>query len=282
MPEPTPLYRTAPAAPPAPTPEPQDKPITVTVQPPDRSVTAGATRVLNMAREFVIDCDEMLAAAGDELRSIKTAQKDLNERRMAITRPLDDAKKAAIALFQPAVDALAEAENVLKRGIGGYQQQLADQRRAEEARRREAARIEQERLAAEARAQREAAEKARREAEEAAAAGRAEEAAKATAAATEAAAQADASEDLSRTIAEAPVVVTSAPKVSGVSMRETWSAEVDDLMTLVKAVAEGKAPLACLQADMKVLNAQARALKAQLAYPGVRAVSTSSVAARSA
>jgi len=71
----------------------------------------------------------------------------------------------------------------------------------------------------------------------------------------------------------APVAATTqAPKAQGVTnAAEKWSAEVVDLMTLVKAVAEGKVPLFALQADMTFLNSQARSMKQLLAYPGVEA-----------
>lgn len=84
-------------------------------------------------------------------------------------------------------------------------------------------------------------------------------------------------------------VVTAAPaveapaKVSGISGRMTFSAEVTDLMELVKAVAAGTAPIEAIQADTKFLGAQARAFKkAGQLYPGVMAVAERSISARAA
>ncbi len=74
-------------------------------------------------------------------------------------------------------------------------------------------------------------------------------------------------------------VPSQTPKVAGVTMRETWSAEVTDLMALVKGVASGQVPLACVQANTVGLNAQARALKDTMHYPGVRAIKKQTVAA---
>ena len=82
------------------------------------------------------------------------------------------------------------------------------------------------------------------------------------------------------TVAPPPAVSQEPPKIAGISTRTTYSAEVTDLMALVKAVAAGAVPLVVLQADMKVLNAQAKALKEHLVYPGVKVVSSSSIAAR--
>jgi hypothetical protein len=66
------------------------------------------------------------------------------------------------------------------------------------------------------------------------------------------------------------------PKVrlDGVSFTTTYSAAVDDLMLLVRAVAVGKAPLAYLLPNEPALNALARSLKGEFEVPGCRLVST--------
>ena len=71
--------------------------------------------------------------------------------------------------------------------------------------------------------------------------------------------------------------------MSGISGRVTYAAHVDDLMTLVKAVAEGKAPLEAIGANDKFLGAQARAFKKSgPLYPGVTAIAERGIAARAA
>lgn len=71
------------------------------------------------------------------------------------------------------------------------------------------------------------------------------------------------------------------PKVEGLSYRENWNAEVTDKLALIKAVADGKAPLAYVEPNYTVLNQAARAIKQDLnAIPGVRAVMTKSVVGR--
>ena len=70
------------------------------------------------------------------------------------------------------------------------------------------------------------------------------------------------------------------PKVQGMSVRETWSAEVTDLKALVSAVAAGRVPIQALSANQVFLNQQARAMKRDLNYPGVRAVSDENLSRR--
>lgn len=54
--------------------------------------------------------------------------------------------------------------------------------------------------------------------------------------------------------------------------RSVWSAEVLNLMELVKAVATGTAPITFILANEVALNQTARAMKSAMKVPGVRAV----------
>lgn len=64
------------------------------------------------------------------------------------------------------------------------------------------------------------------------------------------------------------------------AVRTHWSAEVIDLMTLIKAVVEGKVSIKAIQADMVFLNSQATALKETFNYPGVKAISKGGLSTR--
>ena len=77
-----------------------------------------------------------------------------------------------------------------------------------------------------------------------------------------------------------PVLASNTPKVSGISTRVSYRAEVTELAALIQAVAEGKAPANCLQADMTVLNGLARTLKESLNYPGVKVIREEAIASR--
>lgn len=84
---------------------------------------------------------------------------------------------------------------------------------------------------------------------------------------------------------EAPIftppvtVAPPTPKVQGVSFRETWSAEVDDIRALCRAIADGTAPTTYVTPNMTAINAIARAQKDGFSVPGCRAVMTKQVAA---
>jgi len=245
-------------------------------------LAAKAQNALANASDFVIDSQMMFELASDDLKQVKTMQKEVEEKRTSITGPLNQAVKAVNDLFRSPRDYLDKAEATLKRAMITWtteQERLASIARAEaEAK----ARAERERLAALEREQQEAARKAQEEALAAAAAGDQEAAQRAMAEAEAAQQQADATAMTAQVVTVAPAVEAPA-KVTGISGRVTYSAEVTNLLMLVQAVASGAAPLECIQADTKFLGAQARAFKkAGQLYPGVIAVAERSIAARAA
>lgn len=246
-------------------------------------VLAGkAQNALASASDFVIDSHTMFELASDDLKQVKALQKEVEETRTSITGPLNQAVKAVNDLFRSPKEYLDRAEATLKRAMVTWtteQERLAAIARAEA---EAAARAERERLAALEREQAEAARKAQEEAQAAAAAGDQEAAQRAMAEAEAAQQQAAVAAMTAQVVTAAPAVEAPA-KVTGISGRMTYSAEVTDLLALVQAVAAGTAPLEAIQADTKFLGAQARAFKkAGQLYPGVMAVAERSISARAA
>lgn len=245
-------------------------------------LTTKAQTAMASASDYVIDSHTMFELASDDLMQIKSLQKEVEEKRTSITGPLNQAVKAVNDLFRAPKEYLDKAEATLKRAMVTWtteQERLAAIARAEA---EAAARAERERLAAMEREQQEAARKAQEEAQAAAAAGDQEAAQRAMAEAEAAQQQAAVAAMTAQVVTMAPVVEAPA-KVTGISGRVTYSAEVTNLLELVKAVASGTAPLEAIQADTKFLGAQARAFKkAGQLYPGVMAVAERSIAARAA
>ena len=245
------------------------------------SLVVIAQKELTNAKDYVIDSQTMLELASDDLKRIKAIQKSVEEKRTGITKPLNDALKATNDLFRAPREYLEQAEATLKRSILTYtaeQEKIAAKARAED---EAVARAERERLAAIEQEKYEAAKKAQAEAQAAASKGDSEAAEKAMAAAQQAEAEALALQMTQQVVTVAPTVETQ--KVSGISGRVTYSAEVYDLKALIAAVAEGKAPIESLQADTKFLGAQARAFKkAGELYPGVTSIASRGLAARAA
>jgi colicin import membrane protein len=255
-----------------------------------------AKSMLAGASDFVIDSADMLTIAGEDLQKVKALQKSVEETRTSITGPLNQAVKAINDLFRAPKEYLDQAERSLKTAMLGYTD--AQEKIAADARRKaeEEARKERERLAeierqqqAEAQRAADASAKALKEAQAAAARGDQEAAAAAQAeanrqaeAAQSAQAEANATAQTAEVVSMVPAVAAPA-KVAGISGRVNYTAQVDDLMTLIKAVAAGTAPIQCIVADDKFLGAQARAFKKSgLLYPGVTAVAERSLSARSA
>lgn len=233
-------------------------------------VLAGkAQQSLATAKAYIIDSPTMAELASEDLRQIKALQKEVEEKRTGIVKPLNEAVRAINALFKDPADYLEKAEASIKQSLLTWT-------------------TEQERLAAAARAKADAeaaAERARlaAEAEEKIrAAQELSEAEGSGIAVEQAQAEAMAAIVASNVVTFTPTVDAPA-KLSGISGRTTYSAKVDSLMDLVKAVAEGKAPIESLQADVKFLGAQARAYKkAGQLYPGVTVVAERGLSARAA
>jgi len=217
-----------------------------------RSVTA-ADEVLAGARSAVVTA-ATYEVVNATLRAVKVLSKQVETERKALTDPLNGVVKRIMAKFKPATDALALAEKTLKGKLESYDAELKRKaseaaakilREAEEAREREAeaqrkadkAKTPTARAAAEAEVRREGAKAGRRE-EKAAA-----------------------------------VVLAAQATPEGLSFRETWHAEVFDLDALVAAVAAGRAPRGAVAADHGFLDAEARKVRAEGGFPGVRFVS---------
>lgn len=236
----------------------------------------------------VITTQEDLDSAGQELRNIVGRKRGLEDMRTELKKPILEAGRRIDAFFKNPMSFLEDAERAIKRQIGAYQERVEAQRRealriAEEAARKERARLDAEAAERErkARLERERAEEKARAAEEA---GKAEKAAALRLAAEESArqkeAQAEAMRVASATMPTNPVVHVPEAKAAGISGREKWSAKVTDKMAVIRAVASGEAPADLLEINMTLANKLAAALKSNLSFPGIRAVCERVISAR--
>lgn len=241
---------------------------TIQVAKPRKAELETSTKAfLTVAQAYKIDSPAMYSAAADDLKKIKAKAKELEEQRKALTQPLDAVKSGIMDLFRGATEYLDQAERTLKGAMLTYSQ-------------------EQERIAAEKQRQAEAEAQAERDRLAAESAQKAQEAAEAAAkgdmAAADAAQQEAAILQVQSVIAPAPVVSSGAQKLSGISMRDNWKAEVTDKLALVKYVLENPQYIDWLEVDMKPLNQMAKALKTNLSVPGVKAINDRTVSARAA
>jgi hypothetical protein len=263
------------------------------------ALTNSAQHTLANARTFAVDSPEMLEAAAEDLRTVKTLQKRVEDQRTAITGPLNAALKAVNDLFRPAGEYLKQAETVLKGSMLVY---TAEQERiAEEARRaaEAAAAAERARLAAIQREQDEAARKATEAAERAAqeaiakanaaaqagdfeAAAAAHEAARHSAeVAQQAQAQAEATA-MTAAVVAMPVAAEPAAKAKGISTSTSVDFTVTDKLALLRHIAAHPELLDLMAVDSVKLRAQVRATGMNTNLPGVTVFAKRTMAARAA
>ena len=206
---------------------------------------------------IAITDDASFQLAVSERAEIKRRLARIDEVLGPICKATDEAHKLAVKKRDTVKAPLLEADRAYSREMGVYEQAQERARRERE----EAIQRERARLAAE--------EKARQDAE---------------------ARRLQAIKEEEPFLAEAVAVVEAPPPppppkpvyipppppkpvAAGVSFRDNWSAVVDDLLALVKAVADGKADVTFLMPNMTSLNGRARALKnVDLNIPGVRGV----------
>lgn len=253
--------------------------VELTIAQPDRALFKLAEDSLAKARDAKIATEADMLGASEDLKTIKGLQKQVEDKRTAITEPLNKALKAVNDLFRAPAQWLKDAEDTRKRQMLTWRQDQERKAAEEQRRQEEIARKERERLAAQAaEAERKAAEKAaaeRRAAEVAAAAGHAAEAAKLQEAARAREAAAAAKAEAIRAHAAsvvAPLVVADIPKIAGQHTVETWKFEVDETLL----------PKEFMVADMKKIGAIVRALKGQTNIPGVTVLRGETLASRSA
>jgi hypothetical protein len=228
----------------------------------DLASRADTAKVLSEA--YVIDSPEMFEVAAEQLAAIRKAEKEVEEAQVKITKPLHDAKTAAIALFKPISNMLAAAKQQLGRKMIAYED-------IEKARVRAA----------------ETAALMQRQAEIAAAQGKLEETTVALQAGT--ATIADMQEAITDVmVAEVslPVAHVEAPVTRGGHARtKRWVAEIVSLPLLLRYLAdrlEAGDPVFDNTVDIKLGQLQAFAASSQgkLAIPGVSFTSVDNMTAR--
>jgi len=75
-------------------------------------------------------------------------------------------------------------------------------------------------------------------------------------------------------VVSAKITIAEPEKAEGVSYRDVWGAEVVSLLELVKAVADGRAPLNAIQANESYLGPWAKMSKGTESIPGVKVTNT--------
>lgn len=220
--------------------------------PAEAELVAVSQSILASAESYLIDCPAVFEIAAEELKTIKAEMRKLEEQRTKHVSPLNEEVKFINDLFRQGSTILSQAETIIKGKLLVYQQAEAQKAAEERARAEAAANAERKRLEAEAAAAKESGDET-------------------TAAVLEATSQ----------VVTAPVAAPTRTKVSGISTRETWSAEVTSLIDLVKHVAANPDQIGLIEPNTKALNGMAKALKGTMHIPGVKPVSTQSIAAGS-
>lgn len=227
-------------------------PTNIAVQSPNtQQLSAQADQFLQTARAIVVTDQASMEAAARYLTENKSEQRRLETERRGMVDPLNDVVKKINALYKPVTDMLQRAESIVKQAIGAYQQQEQRRIAAEHAAAEEAARKERARLAQQA--------------------ARLEEKGK-----TE---QAQAKlEQAASTVAAVPQ--SEPAKVAGMTTRKVWKAEVTDPVLVCKLIADGVLPPTLVDFRAAELNRVASTWQNTREFAGLRIYSDVQVASR--
>jgi len=105
----------------------------------DVAITAIKDQIEALSKEgkaLVITDNDSYSFAGEFLKRIKQAQKQVDDTRKGMTRPLDEAKKKILDLFRPVETRILEAETSVKASLLQYQKVVDERIRVEQEERR--------------------------------------------------------------------------------------------------------------------------------------------------
>lgn len=213
---------------------------TLAYEMPDSNALARESASAYATAEFLfIDSEESLALATKEMNACNKRLKQLDAARKSITKPMDEAKKAVMALFNPATEKFKGAIEIYKIGIAHYM-------------------AEQERLAAEAKAKAEAEAAEQRKALELAAES------------TEDESEREALQTVAASIVVSPDVKV-VEKVKGATLKKKWKGEVVDLAAFLRYVADHPELHECVSVKQAALDRFISATGGAMQIPGVNA-----------
>jgi hypothetical protein len=209
--------------------------VQLSIPTPDGDAASESNTALIYAESFAVASASDSAKAQEARARLNTRIKMLTEARMALTRPIDAAKKTIVDFFAGPISTLTRAKGIFDQKILAYDDEQEELRKAEQRRLDKIAEDERKRLQAiadeTARKAREEADKKRREAEAAAAAGRQAEADRLRAAAVRVEEKAADKIEVFETRASsvvAPIAQADTARIAGTSTRETPVFEIVD------------------------------------------------------
>ena len=198
--------------------------------------------VVTQAKGIAIINNDTYKSASEFIKAIKGLQKEIKDTFQPIIEKANIAHKEAINQRDKHLDPLLKAEWMIKNKMIEYSTEqekirIVEQRKLEELQKKEA-------------------EKLLKKAEKAEAKGNIEKA-------EELFEQAEITQSIT------PLVETKVEKVEGISYKETWYAEVYDLMGLCKGVVDNIIPISCILPNMPALNQLARTYRLTNKIAGV-------------
>lgn len=226
----------------------------------------------------IINDPMMYSLAAAELVDLQAVYKRIEDQRLAITRPMDAAKKLIMDLFRKPLDRLDGQIKMLKGSMLEYDREEKRKAAVQQALLDKIANEQRVQLAAEAKKQADLAAAEHARANELMAVGDTEGVAAALTAAEEAH---NTSLALQQTtgVVIAATAATNVPTVEGITTADVWKARITDLPALLRYIADHPEYHDWIDVKMMGLNELAKAQRTELRIPGVEAHEEARIAA---
>jgi tetratricopeptide (TPR) repeat protein len=105
-----------------------------------------APMLIESAKSFLCNSRDAFLEAAERLRNVKRLHKSLEEKRVSVTGPINEALRTLNAWFRLPLDHLTSAENIYKQKMGEFESAEQQRERAENAKREAEAREQREEL----------------------------------------------------------------------------------------------------------------------------------------
>lgn len=216
------------------------------------ALAVGSQQTVEIANQFVVDSEAAFQVADIQQAQLKAEAKQLTEKRMEFTRPIDALKKKWTEFFSPAVDGRMQAAGIYQTKMSAF---LRKQREENAERQRQAEAL----IAEENRKKEEAARKLE------------EKAAKLKTPAAQQKALAEA-ETIRNVAALTPPSIPMAPPPTAVAsnVAQTWKAEILGTGMFLRWLILHPEWESCIQFKDAEMNRLARQMRDAVSVPGVR------------
>lgn len=227
--------------------------LTLAVPPEIRPLLVSVDHLQLQAEDFVVDSEPSFQLADSIQAGLKAQAKEINDKRLEFTRPIDTLKKKWMEFFNPAVEDRTKAAAIYQAKMSDFRRRQREQAEAARRQAENLARQEREKLEAEARAKEQKAARL-----------------KTVAAQEKAMREADELRQTAAMMPESFAVSAAEPQTVASNVAQIWRGEVETRTLFLQWLMEHPEWLTCVEFKAGEVNRLARQVQQVVKVPGLR------------